>query len=205
MASYISELDFPNFVQYYLTLYSRDYDMAGTYGEPLPFSQEEFGFLNEHAPTKMEAYEWNPLPCDGTRNWLGEYESYFDGYWEEDQFPHGFGVDTFNALYGGGWEKADEAYLGEEHHGGCGGWEKAEEAYFGEEHRSGYDSYNASDLSTWSRDEFGSDEDFLDDNTDGVDTSYSFNWDEMKLCESIFGGWPCLLKHSQESNVGGLT
>ena len=163
--------------------------MASTYGETLPFSQEEFGFFrvgNELAPTKLEACEWNLLPYDGTGNWLGVYESYFDGYWEKDRLSHGFGVDTFNNADGSGWEKAEEAYLSEEHHGH-------------------YCSYNASDFSSSSVDEYGSDDNFLDDDTDGVNTSYSFNWDEMKLCESIFGGWPCLLKHSQESNVGGLT
>ncbi|GFZ02320.1 hypothetical protein Acr_15g0009280 [Actinidia rufa] len=46
--------------------------------------------------TKLEACEWNLLPYDGTGNWLGVYESYFNGYWEKDRLSHGFGVDTFN-------------------------------------------------------------------------------------------------------------
>ena len=99
---------------------------------------------------------------------------------------HGFGVDTFNNADGSRWEKAEEAYLGEEH-------------------RGYYCSYNASDFSSWSGDEYGSNDICLEDDTDGGNTSYSFIWDEMKLCESIFGVWPCLLKQNQESYVEGLT
>ncbi|KAE9455649.1 hypothetical protein C3L33_12449, partial [Rhododendron williamsianum] len=106
-------------------------------------------------------------------------------YWREDRFPHGAGFDTSEPLYGSGFmDKAEEAYLGEVHHG------NSNYSYDNDvEMQPGFDYIS------WFGDEYGSEEDFRDHGDIGV------GWDEKKLCESIFGYWPCLLEQNLESYV----
>ncbi|KAI8560410.1 hypothetical protein RHMOL_Rhmol04G0253200 [Rhododendron molle] len=104
-------------------------------------------------------------------------------YWGEDQFPHGAGFTTSEPLYGSGFmDKAEEAYLGEVHHGSS-NYSRDNDV----EMQPGFDYIS------WFGDEYGSEEDFHDHGNIGI------GWDEKKLCESIFGYWPCLLEQNLES------
>lgn len=185
MASYTSQFSYPDSV-HYLTLDIGDYEMTDTYGEPLSSSQEGFGFLYPGPasyPTGGDVYQ-----TSGPRNEYTTWpciESYFNSYWGEDRFPHGAGFNTSEPPYGSGFmDKAEEAYLGEVHHG-----------------NSNYSYDNDVEMQpgfayiSWFRDEYGSEEDFHDHGNIGV------GWDEKKLCESIFGYWPCLLEQNLESYV----
>lgn len=174
MASNTSEFCYPNFVHYYLTLYTGDYEMTGTYGEPLPSS-----------PDGGDIYQTRPH--DEYMPWLG-IGTYLDRYWGEDQFSHGAGFDNLNHPYGSELVEGEEAYLGEEHHS-CNNYSSDDDV----------EMQPGCDYISWSGDEYGREEDFHDyGNSDGVDTGYSYCWDERKLCESIFGYWPCLADQNQE-------
>ncbi|KAI8015006.1 hypothetical protein LOK49_LG05G00564 [Camellia lanceoleosa] len=200
MSSYISEFNLPKFAEYYLTSYGGDYGNAGTYADPppaclgllfpdldsLPDEEGEFYHtrrgINEYLLTD-QAYEGEKLlNYGGTSSWLGPYESFFDGCWGENQFFHGYGVDAFGNSYDSGFEKVEDPYLVQEHHGG---YDSHDNGML----QTGYD-YNP-----WSWVE----EDRHDYGAARAETTYSYNWDEMKLCESIFGHWPCLLKDNPET------
>ncbi|KAL6998270.1 hypothetical protein U1Q18_008396 [Sarracenia purpurea var. burkii] len=165
MASYTSDFTFPNFIEYYLTL-NTDYDGPGTYGEPIQSSQEEFGSF---FPSPIS------LPNVG--------EAYFDGFWEEDPFSYGLGFDPFNEANDSGTEKA-EAQVAEP-------WEEQYGGYYS--YGNGMEMQPANDYNTWSGDEDGNEEE-EEVHDDGTDNAYnsSYNWDEMELCERIFGGWEIL-------------
>ncbi|KAK2984007.1 hypothetical protein RJ640_024221 [Escallonia rubra] len=162
---------------YNLTWYSGS-DNLGPYGEPISPQQESFYYeFNASEYGKGEAdfsgrpwYEYG-LKEEAYRgnSWLGDYESYLVGCWGEDMFSPSYDL-----------KKADDSYQNEEQ-GDC---------YYS--YLDDLGMQPAYDHHPWFSRGFSFGFGYGVDEEDGcgmqeLESSYGHSFDEMKLCEKIFG------------------
>ncbi|CAK9164739.1 unnamed protein product [Ilex paraguariensis] len=194
-----SEPDFAEYASYYLAWYDSSYGGGSPYGEPLPSPPEgladmdrEVDFTgrlwNDNRLTE-QAYEEIEQPYNISDNWL---ESYFDGGWGEDMFSCGYGAfDNEHGPYGSALENAEDPYQGEEQFDGYYSYDDDTEM------QTSYD-YNP-----WFgyclEFGYGVDEDYCGNDVKELEVAQNFGFDEMRLCERIFGHWPSLSSRDLES------
>ncbi|KAK3006716.1 LOW QUALITY PROTEIN: hypothetical protein RJ639_017813 [Escallonia herrerae] len=170
-------------------------DNLGPCGEPISPQQESFYYeFDASEYGKGEAnfsgrpwYEYGLTEeaYQGGSSWLADYESYLVGCWGEDMFSPSYDL-----------KKADDSYQNEEQ-GDC---------YYSYIDDLGIQP--TYDHRPWfSRGfsfGFGYGVDEEDDYGHGMqelESSYGHSFDEMKLCEKIFGPWPCLFRPEEAFDV----
>lgn len=103
------EPEFGDYDSYYLTWYDSSYGGDGPYGQPFSSSQER-PFDDYNSSLHEEADDGMELPYSGHGNMLGGYESYFCGYWGEDDACSDRGYEAYGSSLG----KEDSHCQGEE-------------------------------------------------------------------------------------------
>lgn len=220
-SSELIEPKFIEYKSYHHTQYGISYTNLGPYGEPIPphqdglshdstsleYGDEGFCLLGKHwdeNELNNQVYEMFQLPYgeyesyfayenlqppyggsngvgggSGSGNWVGEYETYFVGGWGEDMFSGGYdeecGPHEIDKVEGDlCWGEGGDSYCSYD------GGTKME--------------YSCYDDSYWFG--FWEDEGFHGYNDGRQEDEASVyglkGLDEMRLCESIFGHWPCL-------------
>ncbi|KAA8519933.1 hypothetical protein F0562_014157 [Nyssa sinensis] len=209
------EFNEPDFEEYDLTPYGGGYDIAQTYGKPLPPSDEICHPRSMSEPTGL--YQKDDIDGNGNQPAKAiEEEQQFHGgggeqptkaIEEEQQFHGGGGDQPTKAIeeeqqfHDGSGERLNNGY--DSSHGGQ--LEKPSDSIKGEE----TEGYTSDDNYPWCGYDYGvgnrSSEDYGYGH--GYDNQvpqppYGYGSDVLDFCESIFGHWPCLSRKDWKSCGG---
>lgn len=184
MTYYSSEMQEMQIVHYHPGLSDWIVDVQHAYRESPSLFDTISGF-SFHGQQAVGC-EYIEPPLSGWENWKGEYDSCFDCCWGDNFFFNEDDKDKDNT-YCICLEKLQDSPQSEEE---C----NSSISYSGyADNHADYDYNPWSGYGFWSRD--GEEEDPYNYCRQDLEPTYKSRPDEIGLCESIFGYWPCLLRN----------